>query len=158
MGQWATIWGDLGDLSVRSGGQLSPIIKKSYVLFYFPKPVYPQPPYVLFFAGFLASVSSGYAFSTALQQSVNEWNSRRSTRILATLRGPKLQIPFFGICAGVCVFLASGIQLFGFSAKVAYAMGMPMTLLSGLLIWSQLSRILTLIEEGGSKALDLDSF
>jgi hypothetical protein len=33
-----------------------------------------------------------------------------------------------------------------------------MTLLSGLLIWSQLSRILTLIEEGGSKALDLDSF
>ncbi|NJL48908.1 MAG: hypothetical protein HC929_17365 [Leptolyngbyaceae cyanobacterium SM2_5_2] len=109
-------------------------------------------------AGFLAAVTSGYAFSTALQQSVKEWNLKRSTRILASLRGPKLQIPFLGICAGVCVFLASGIQIFGFSGKVAYAMGLPMTLLSGLLIWSQLGKILVLIEQGGSKALDLDSF
>ena len=120
--------------------------------------MYSQPPYVLFLAGFLAAVTSGYAFSTALQQSVAEWNSKRSTRILATMRGPQLQIPFFGICAGVCVFLASGIQLFGFSGKAAYAMGVPMTLLSGLLIWSQLGKILLLIEEGGSKALDLDAF
>ncbi|WP_263970723.1 hypothetical protein [Leptolyngbya sp. KIOST-1] len=103
-------------------------------------------------------MTSGYAFSTALQQSVSEWNSKRSTRILATLRGPQLQVPFFGICAGVCVFLASGIELFGFSTKAAYAMGAPMTLLCGLLIWSQLGRILLLIEEGGSKALDLDAF
>ncbi len=109
-------------------------------------------------AGFLAAVTSGYAFSTSLQKSVNDWNLRRSTRILASLRGPQLQIPFFGICAGVCVFLASGIQLFGFSGKAAYAMGIPLTLLSGLLIWSQLGKILVLIEEGGSKALDLDSF
>jgi len=109
-------------------------------------------------AGFLAAVTSGYAFSTALQQSVQEWNLKRSTRILASLRGPKLQIPFLGICAGVCVFLASGIQLFGFSGKVAYAMGIPLTLLSGLLIWSQLGKILALIEQGGSKALDLDAF
>ncbi|NJL44579.1 MAG: hypothetical protein HC922_00145 [Leptolyngbyaceae cyanobacterium SM2_3_12] len=109
-------------------------------------------------AGFLAAVTSGYAFSTALQQSVSDWNTRRSTRILASLRGLQLQIPFFGICAGVCVFLASGIQLFGFSAKVAYAMGFPLTLLSALLIWSQLGKILVMIEEGGSKALDLDAF
>ncbi len=120
--------------------------------------MYSQPPYVLLLAGFLAAVTSGYAFSTALQQSVSEWNSKRSTRILATLRGPQLQVPFFGICAGVCVFLASGIELFGFSTKAAYAMGAPMTLLCGLLIWSQLGRILLLIEEGGSKALDLDAF
>ena len=120
--------------------------------------VYSQPPYILLLAGFLAAVSSGYAFSTSLQQSVQEWNRKRSTRILASLRGPQLQVPFAGICIGVCVFLASGIQLFGFSGKVAYAMGGPLTLLSGLLIWTQLGRILTLIEEGGSKALDLDSF
>ncbi|QQE65918.1 hypothetical protein GFS31_26100 [Leptolyngbya sp. BL0902] len=120
--------------------------------------MYSQPPYILLLAGFLAAVTSGYAFSTTLQQSVGDWNRNRSTRILATLRGPQLKIPFFGICAGVCVFLASGIELFGFSGKVAYAMGAPMTLLSGLLIWSQLGKILAMIEEGGSKALDLDSF
>ncbi len=120
--------------------------------------MYSQPPYILLLAGFLAAVTSGYAFSTALQESVSDWNRNRSTRILATLRGPQLKIPFLGICAGVCVFLASGIQLFGFSGKVAYAMGAPMTILSGLLIWSQLGKILAMIEEGGSKALDLDSF
>ena len=79
--------------------------------------MYPDPPYVLLIAGFLAAISSGFAFSTSLQNSVSEWNVKRSTRILASLRGPQLQIPFLGICAGVCVFLASGIQLFGFSGK-----------------------------------------
>ncbi|MBU6229268.1 MAG: hypothetical protein KGQ93_06210 [Cyanobacteria bacterium REEB459] len=120
--------------------------------------MYPQPPYVLLLAGFLAAIASGHAFSTSLQQSVQAWNRNRSTRILASLRGPQLQVPFAGICMGVCVFLASGIQLFGFSGQVAYAMGGPLTVLSGLLIWSQLARILGLIEAGGSKALDLDSF
>ena len=40
---------------------------------------------ILLLAGFLAAVTSGYAFSTALQQSVSDWNQRRSTRILATI-------------------------------------------------------------------------
>ncbi|TVP68187.1 MAG: hypothetical protein EA342_06750 [Leptolyngbya sp. LCM1.Bin17] len=120
--------------------------------------LYSQPPYILLFAGFLAAISSGYAFSIVLQQSVSEWNANRSTRILAKLRGPQLQIPFFGINAGICVFLASGIQLFGFSGKIAYALGAPMTVLIALLIWSQLGKILVMIEQGGSKALDLDVF
>lgn len=120
--------------------------------------MYPQPPYVILIAGLLAAITSGYAFSTALQQSVQEWNRKRSTRILASLRGPQLQVPYFGICAGICTFLASGIQIFGFSSKAAYAMGIPMTVLSALLIWSQLAKILRMIEEGGSKALDLDGF
>jgi hypothetical protein len=121
-------------------------------------PVYPQPPFVLLIAGLLAAITSGYAFSNTLQQSVKAWNENRSTRILANLRGPQLKLPYFGICAGVCVFLASGIQSFGFSGKAAYAMGVPMTLLIGLLIWSQLGKILLLLEQGGSRALDLDAF
>jgi hypothetical protein len=120
--------------------------------------VYPQPPYVLLIAGFLAAISSGFAFSTSLKQFVNDWNANRSTRSLANLRGVQLQLPFIGICAGVCVFLASGIQLFGFSSKVAYGMGLPLTILIALLIWSQLGKILQLLEQGGSKALDLDAF
>ncbi|MEO1067794.1 MAG: hypothetical protein AAFW95_01540 [Cyanobacteria bacterium J06638_6] len=84
--------------------------------------------------------------------------SQNASRALAIPLVDRLQIPFFGICAGVCVFLASGIQLFGFPALAAYAMGLPMTLLSGLLIWSQLGKILMMIEQGGSEALDLDIF
>lgn len=120
--------------------------------------MYPQPPYVLLLAGLFAAITSGLAFSNTLQQSVNDWNHNRSTRILANLKGPQLQLPYLGICIGVCMFLASGIQLFGFSGKVAYAMGVPLTLLSALLIWSQLGKLLTVLEKGGSRALDLDAF
>lgn len=120
--------------------------------------MYPQPPYVLLIAGLLAAITSGAAFNNTLQQSVSEWNKNRSSRILASLRGLQLQMPYLGICGGVCVFLASGIQSFGFSAKVAYAMGVPLTILSAALVWYQLTRILLLIEKGGSRALDLDAF
>ncbi|HEY9736938.1 MAG TPA: hypothetical protein V6D06_11665 [Trichocoleus sp.] len=120
--------------------------------------MYPQPPYVLFLAGLFIAITSGYAFSNTLEQSVKAWNDNRSTRILASLRGPQLQLPYLGICIGVCMFLASGIQMFGFSGKAAYAMGIPLTLLSALLIWSQLGKILLLLEKGGSRALDLDAF
>jgi hypothetical protein len=120
--------------------------------------VYPQPPYVLLVAGLFTAITSGYAFSNTLQQSVQSWNSNRSTRILANLRGPQLQLPYLGICTGVCVFLASGIQSFGFSTKAAYVMGIPMTVLIAVLIWSQLGKILLLLEKGGSRALDLDAF
>lgn len=120
--------------------------------------MYPQPPYVILLVGLFASITCGYAFSTSLQQSVDEWNRNRSTRILASLRGLKLQVPYTGLCMGVCVFLASGIQIFGFSVKAAYGMGIPLTLLSGFLIWYQLGKILQAIETGGSQALDLDAF
>lgn len=120
--------------------------------------MYPQPPYVLLIAGLLAAITSGFAFSNTLEQSVKDWNNNRSTRTIANLRGQQLQVPFLGICTGVCVFLASGIQIFGFSGKVAYAMGVPMTVLVALLIWAQLGKILLLLEKGGSRALDLDAF
>lgn len=120
--------------------------------------MYPPPPYVLLLAGLLAALASGIAFNSTLQASVHAWNKHRSSRAIASLKGLKLQLPFFGICAGVCVFLASGVQSFGFSARTAYAMGIPLTVLSALLIWRQLGRILQLLEEGGSRALDLDAF
>lgn len=120
--------------------------------------MYYQAPYVLLIAGLFTAITSGFAFSNTLQQSVRNWNTNRSSRILASLRGLQLQIPFLGICTGVCVFLAAGIQSFGFSAKVAFAMGVPLTLLSALLVWSQLGKLLLMLEKGGSRALDLDAF
>lgn len=120
--------------------------------------MYPPPPYVLLLAGLLAALASGTAFSSTLQASVRDWNNNRSSRAIASLKGLKLQLPFLGICVGVCVFLASGVQSFGFSARTAYTMSIPLTVLSALLIWRQLGRILQILEEGGSQALDLDAF
>lgn len=119
--------------------------------------VYYDPPYFLLVAGLLAGLTSGLAFEATLKQSVNEWAKNRSTRTLAVMKGPQLLLPFLGICVGVCVFLASGVQIFGFPGSIAYVISIAMTLLTGILVWTQLGRILVQLEQGGSEALDLDS-
>jgi hypothetical protein len=117
----------------------------------------PEPPYVLLIAGFLASLTSGAAFEAVLKQLVQEWAKNRSTRSLASLKGTQLFLPFLGIFAGMCLFLGSGMEIFGFSSKMAYAISLPLTLFIGWLIWSQLGKVLIQLERGGSQALDLDS-
>ncbi|WP_428358360.1 hypothetical protein [Leptodesmis sp.] len=118
----------------------------------------PDPPYFLFIAGFLASLASGAAFEAVLKQSVQNWSKSRSTRSLATLQGTQLLLPFLGIAGGVCIFLSSGMAIFGFPSQLAYVISIPLTAFIGLLVWSQLGKILVELERGGSKALDLDSF
>lgn len=119
---------------------------------------FPEPPYVMLIAGFLAAITSGVAFDTTLRQGVQKWSLNRSTRTLAVLQGIALRLPYLGICSGVCVFLASGVQIFGFPTKLAYAIALPLTIFIGILVWSQLGKNLVELERGGSKALDLDSF
>lgn len=118
----------------------------------------PEPPYFLVVASLLAGVASGIAFYASLTQSVQEWSKKRSQITLANMRGQKLLIPFLGISASICVFLAAGLQIFYFSAKFAYGVSAPLTLVICLLVWYQLGQILNQLERGGSKALDLDAW
>ncbi len=117
-----------------------------------------EPPYFLLLASLLASLASGVAFEAVLKQSVRDWQKNRSTRTLENLRGMQLFLPFVGIAVGSAVFLAAGVEIFGLPTKFAYALSIPMTLLVSWLVWSQLGKILTQLQEGGSKALDLDGF
>lgn len=119
---------------------------------------FPEPPYVLLFAGLFASIASGLSFEAVLKQSVQTWSKNRSTRILATLQGPQLILPFWGIAIGSCVFLSSGMEIFGFPAPLAYLIAVPLTAGTAGLVWAQLGKILVQLEQGGSQALDLDSF
>lgn len=119
--------------------------------------ILPEPPYFFLFAGLLAGLTSGLAFKATLEQFVREWAKTRSTRTLASLQGMQLQLPFLGISVGVCVFLASGLEVFGFPASLAYTVSIILTVLIALLVWSQLGKLLIQLERGGSRALDLDS-
>lgn len=117
-----------------------------------------EPPYFLLLASLLASLASGAAFEAVLKQSVRDWQKNRSTRTLENLRGLQLFLPFLGIAVGSAVFLAAGVEIFGLPTRFAYALSIPMTLLVGWLVWSQLGKILVQLQEGGSQALDLDGF
>lgn len=117
----------------------------------------PEPPYFLLVAGLFISLSSGVAFDAVLRQGVQDWSKNRSTRTLANLQGMQLLLPFLGIAAGACLFLSSGVEIFGFPTKIAYAISLPLTLFISWLVWSQLGKIFMQLERGGSQALDLDS-
>ncbi|WP_254567407.1 hypothetical protein [Oscillatoria sp. HE19RPO] len=119
---------------------------------------YPEPPYFLLAAAFIAAVASGTAFYATLTQLVQAWSRNRSTRSLSQARGMELQLPFLGMAGAICVFLASGLQVFGFNLLISYVFSFPLTILTAWLVWSQLGNLLMQLQRGGSKALDLDSW
>jgi len=116
-----------------------------------------DPPYFLFLAGLLIGMTSGAAFEGTLKQSVQVWAKHRTTANLAAVRSFKLFFCFLGICLGIALFLAAGLQIFGFPAELSYVIALPLTLLTAALVWGQLGKILLQLERGGSQALDLDS-
>lgn len=116
-----------------------------------------EPPYFLLVAGLLAGLASGRAFEVTLRQAVKEWSQTRSTRTLQQLQGFTLSIPFVGICSGVCVFLASGLTIYGIPSQFSYAVAVPLTIGIALLVWTQLQNLLQLLQQGGSQAIDLDA-
>ena len=116
------------------------------------------PPYFLLVAGLLIAIASGTAFSAVLKESVGEWYKNRSTPSNSKLQGFDLKLPFAGICLGSCVFLASGMSIFGFPTLVSYGMALPLVLLSAGLVWYQLKKNLAALESGNTRAFELDSF
>ncbi len=119
---------------------------------------FPEPPYFLLFTGLFVGMTCGVAFEATLKQKVQEWSKNRSSRTLAQMKGSQLLLPFLGIAAGICVFLAAGLEVFGFPWWLSYSVSLPLTLLIGVLVWSQLGKLLAQLERGGSRALDLDAF
>ena len=117
----------------------------------------PQPPYFLLIAGLLIGITCGAAFEGTLKQRINTWSKERTSNLSEILDGFNLLLPFLGICAGICIFLASGLEIFSINTWIAYGLALPMTIFIAALVWLQLGQLLKQVQEGGSKALDLDN-
>lgn len=116
----------------------------------------PEPPYFLMIAGLFVALTSGAAFGATLQQVVQNWSSDRVSSMSSQLPTFALVIPFLGISIGVCLFLSAGLAIFGFPGWISYAVAVPLTLFSGILVWRQLGSMLTLAEKEGFAAIDID--
>ncbi|MBD2412077.1 hypothetical protein FACHB389_03405 [Nostoc calcicola FACHB-389] len=123
-------------------------------MYYFPL----QPPYFLLIAGFLAALTSGIALSGTLKVIVQKWPSERTENSKPRSPLKQLFVPFLGITAGICLFMSSGLEIFGFPYLLALGVGLPISLLTCLLVWLQLGSMLTFVEREGMQSLDLDSF
>ena len=118
----------------------------------------PEPPYFLLIVGLFIGITCGLAFEASLKQTLKRWSKQSSRKSLEELRGYNVGFPFIGICLGVCVFLASGLQIFSVSPWLSYGISLPMTIFMGGLVWYQLGNLFLQLQKGGSRELDLDAF
>ena len=123
-------------------------------MYYFPL----QPPYFLLLVGFLTALTSGLALSGTLKVIVQKWPSERTENTKPPSSLKQLFVPFIGITGGTCLFLSSGLEIFGFPSSLALGVGLPISLFTCLLVWLQLGSMMTFIEREGMQSLDLDSF
>ncbi|MEH1812044.1 MULTISPECIES: hypothetical protein [unclassified Nostoc] len=123
-------------------------------MYYFPE----QPPYFLLLVGFLIALTSGLALSGTLKVIVQNWPSERAENTQPRSSLKQLLIPFIGITGGTCLFMSSGLEIFGFPSSLALGVGLPISLFTCLLVWLQLGSMMTFIEREGMQSLDLDSF
>jgi hypothetical protein len=119
----------------------------------------PEPPLGLLFFGLFIGITCGLAFESSLKQQVNKWGEQGKKGIKPNMSAISvLKLPFLGICFGICVFLAAGLEIFTYNRVLSYAVSGSLTVFIGLLIWIQLKKLIVLLLEGGSQALDLDAF
>ncbi|MEA5616636.1 hypothetical protein VB711_02105 [Cronbergia sp. UHCC 0137] len=123
-------------------------------MYYYPL----QPPYFLLLAGFLTALTSGLALSGTLKVIVQQWPSENQENIKPRSSLKQLFVPFLGITAGVCLFLSCGLEIFGFPSPLALGVGLPISLLTCLLVWLQLGSLLVFVQRQGMRSLDLDSW
>ncbi|MBE8999579.1 MULTISPECIES: hypothetical protein [unclassified Nostoc] len=123
-------------------------------MYYFPL----QPPYFLLLVGFLTALTSGLALSGTLKVIVQNWPSEKAENTEPRSSLKQLLVPFIGITGGTCLFLSSGLEIFGFPSALALGVGLPISLFTCLLVWLQLGSMMTFIEREGMQSLDLDSF
>ncbi len=121
-------------------------------MYYFPV----NPPYFLMIAGLFVGVTSGLAFGEVLKQLVQAWGRDREGVKLTNLNTVGLKLPYTTMIFGIGAFLGAGLQVFGFPEWFAWAVSLPLTLLTAGLVWWQLSNLMLQIETQGLESLDID--
>jgi hypothetical protein len=122
-------------------------------VYYYPT----YPPYFVLAFGLFAAVTSGAALTGTLKAVVAKWQQDGAENSGTTLSKKALLFPFLGVTIGLVSFLVSGLQIFGFPPILAFGVGLPLSLLTCLLMWVQLGSMMTFVETRGMGSLDLDS-
>ncbi len=122
-------------------------------MYYFPT----SPPYFVLAFGLFAAVTSGTALTGTLKTVVSKWQSDGAENSGTTLSKTALLFPFLGVTIGLVSFLVAGLEIFGFPPMLALGIGLPISLLTCLLMWVQLGSMMTFVSSRGISSLDLDS-
>ncbi len=122
-------------------------------MYYYPT----DPPYLVLIIGFFIAITSGAALAGTLKVIAEKWQKNGAQDSAPRFSNKQLIVPFIGITVGTGLFLCSGLEIFGFPNWLAYAVGIPITLLTCILTGFQLGSMITYAESRGLQSLDLDS-
>jgi ABC-type protease/lipase transport system fused ATPase/permease subunit len=117
----------------------------------------PAPPYCLVLIAALMGLACGKAFEVSLKQKADNWAKRRSPQPLSDVQELRLILPFAGICICSWIFLGSALTIFAVTWALGFSVAFLVVMSSAVLVWSQLTKLMKTLEEGGSEALEITS-
>ncbi|MBD1909349.1 MULTISPECIES: hypothetical protein [unclassified Leptolyngbya] len=103
----------------------------------------PEPPYFLLFASMLIILTCSLPLIVAVRHRVNYWSKNFSPDTLPRGGGVQVLLPFLGTSAGLCILLASTMEVFGLAILPSLIFALVLTVVISQLAWSQLGKLLS---------------
>jgi hypothetical protein len=98
-----------------------------------------HPPYVSLLIGLLISLSCAVPLALTLRQRMQYWSQNLTFITLTKWGNLQILIPLAGTNVGVWLFIASGLEIFGFSTVLSYLVSLLLTAAISSVVWSQIS-------------------
>ncbi len=120
---------------------------------------YVNPPvYTLIMVTNFFAIACGFIFKDMLEYQVAQWDTNRQSQTKINYKTPNLIIAYLGLCVSLLVFVGASLSVFCSIYWIAYGLSAIVVLPTALLIWVQLGSMLILLVQGGSEAVDIDSY
>ncbi|BAZ43620.1 hypothetical protein NIES4102_06210 [Chondrocystis sp. NIES-4102] len=116
----------------------------------------PHPPFLVALLGIFIAITCGSAFENLMSQKLRDAYKNPSKQNAFKIKESATIATYLGISLGVLVFLGGGLLILGFGIIPSYGVALLLTLFTGGFIWDQIGKVLLQLEQGGSKALDLE--
>jgi hypothetical protein len=120
---------------------------------------YVNPPvYTLIMVTNFFAIAFGFIFKDMLEYQVSQWNSNRQTQRDINYKTPSTIVAYLGLSICLFVFTGASLSVFCQIYWIAYGLSAIVVFPTALLIWVQLGSMLALLIQGGSEAIDIDSY
>lgn len=123
-----------------------------------PEPYVNPPVYSVIMVSNFFAIAFGFIFKDMLEYQVAQWDANRQSQGQIHYKTPSSIVAYLGLTLCLTVFMGAGFSVFGLVPLLAYGMAAVVVLPTALLIWVQLGSMLALLVQGGSEAVDIDSY
>ena len=115
-----------------------------------------QPEYLLMGLGLIISLLSAVNFARIVEDKLNSWKEDRLP--LRPLANIGTTFSYAGVVIGVTFVIAGSMQVFNFAYVSSLIFGFLVSILTGVIFWLLIKRVMREIEEGNFRAVDFDNF